>query len=185
MKYQVLSFLIFTLLTTANSVNARSADPIFREVSIFDIPTGDNYRISILDAVFVRDTTNSLIGEAYKDPSGLIWGSLVPQKMNQYDADKYCLSLGARLPTRHEFIRLARFLGNDTTFGYNPYLAKDSSTYLLPGLSEYWYWTSTPFLEIGGRDRAWAFSNKSTSKKFDGVMFINDRRDYGNFMCVL
>ncbi len=38
-------------------------------------------RTSNIGAVFVRDASIPALGEAYKDPSGLIWGSIVSTKM--------------------------------------------------------------------------------------------------------
>ncbi len=108
---------------------------------------------------FVRDTSNPELGEAYKDPSGLIWGdapkvkqdgsygrvNFVVMSLKFEDADKYCKSIGARLPTREEYEALAKYLGREnekSIKGYAPAL-KDSLTEFLPNLSRDQFWTST------------------------------------------
>ena len=108
-------------------------------------------RVSITGAVFTRDTSNPALGEAYRDPSGLIWGSVVttPQgkieKMTQYDAEKYCKSIGAWLPTREEFEQLAEYLGQGTaSAGYDPYLT-DGKTEILPGLANRYFWSASVY----------------------------------------
>jgi len=119
---------------------------------------GGSQRVSSTGAVFTRDTTIPALGEAYKDPSGLIWGSIVTAQgrvndMNQYDAEKYCKARGTRLPTREEFEQLAKYLGKGTANGYSPYLA-DGKTDILPGLSgHYQFWSSS----FGSADPGYAF----------------------------
>src|SRR5688572_17681015 len=61
--------------------------------------------------VFVRDTSNEKLGEAWRDESGMIWGDLVRQKngsiyINHYEATQYCKSIGATLPEVEDFVRL-------------------------------------------------------------------------------
>ncbi len=98
-------------------------------------------RVSKAGAEFNRDVSQPALGEAYRDPSGLIWGNII-NRMNQYDADKYCKAVGARLPTKSEFEQLAKYLGYRTSGGYNPYLA-DGRSDVLPGLSQYVFWSSS------------------------------------------
>lgn len=112
----------------------------------------DDQRVSSTGAVFNRDISIPALGEAYRDPSGLIWGSIVMAQgkvnaMTQYSADKYCKDVGARLPTKEEFEQLAKYLGNGTAQGYSPYLA-DGKTDFLPGLtsySNYTFWSSSVY----------------------------------------
>jgi hypothetical protein len=106
-----------------------------------------NQRVSNTGAIFTRDTTIPALGEAYRDPSGLIWGSIVTAEgqvniMDQYDAEKYCNAINTRLPTREEFEQLAKYLGKGTANGYSPYLA-DGKTEILPGLSSHRFWSSS------------------------------------------
>jgi hypothetical protein len=105
-------------------------------------------------AVFARDISNPALGEAYRDPSGLVWGSIVmdqgkPRIMTKYDADKYCRSVGGRLPTEGEADQLARYLGKGTNSGgsivkgYTPYSVENFNVEVLPELSSYWFWSSS------------------------------------------
>lgn len=78
-------------------------------------------------AVFTRDVSVPALEEAYRDPSGLIWGSIVltegkVKMMSQYDAYKYCKDLGVRLPNKEEFKQLSKYLGEDSNQRYSPYL---------------------------------------------------------------
>ncbi len=120
----------------------------------------ENQRVSVTGAIFTRDTSNPKLGEAYRDPSGLIWGSVVKtsqgatKHMNEYDAKRYCESIGARLPTKVEFEQLARYLGQGTAEGYDPYLA-DGKTEILPGLADRWFWSAS--VVSYNRSFAWYF----------------------------
>jgi hypothetical protein len=95
-------------------------------------------------AVFIRDTSLPELNEAYRDPSGLIWGSIVMDQgrvitTTPNNARDICSRAGARLPTKEEFEQLAKFLGQVTAQGYSPYLA-DGITDFLPGLSKNFFW---------------------------------------------
>jgi hypothetical protein len=110
-------------------------------------PGTEEQRISTGGAVFSRDTSNSALGEAYRDPSGLIWGDVVRTNgkityMSQYDAEDYCKASGARLPTNKEFRQLRIYLSRGIAQGYRPYLPEDKAN-VLPGLSsdQFWAWT--------------------------------------------
>lgn len=97
-------------------------------------------------AIFTRDTSNSKLGEAYRDPSGLIWGSVISYDMPQFYAVKACKDIGARLPTREEFQSLRKYLGRDSAKGYSP-LTVDGRMDVLPGLGDgwlkHWFWSSS------------------------------------------
>lgn len=68
---------------------------------------------------FVRDYSNPGLGEAWRDPSGMIWGDIVKEKdgtprfMNHVEATDYCQSIGAVLPRHWDFLRLREYLGRD------------------------------------------------------------------------
>lgn len=141
---------------------------------------GSSKRTSSTGAIFTPDTSNPSLGEAYKDPSGLIWGRLVmahgeTNPMSQYDADKYCKDGGARLPTKEEFEQLAKYLGKGTANGYNPYLA-DGKTDLLPGLSGHWFWSSS--VSPNGTDNAFSFNG------YNGLVYYGSRSSSYAVRCV-
>lgn len=134
-------------------------------------------RTSNTGAVFTRDGSIPALGAAYKDPSGLIWGSIVTAQgktsnMDQYDADEYCKDGGTRLPTKEEFQQLAKYLGEGTAQGYSPFLS-DGKTEILPGLSGEQFWSSS--LYPGNSDYAFAF------KGGNGYVGFADRLNYVNF----
>ncbi len=120
------------------------------KANIQELARASGQRVSITGAVFTPDTSNLALGEAYRDPSGLIWKTAfkTPEGywniLNQSDADKYCKALGARLPTREEYEQLAKYLGADTSKpdGYSPYLA-DGRTDFFPCLSSCSFWSSS------------------------------------------
>ena len=119
-------------------------------------------RISNTGAVFNLDTSIPALGEAYRDPSGVIWGSAAIregqiQTMNFWDADKFCKESGTRLPTIWEYDQLARYLGYETSQGYSPYLA-DGQTDFLSALSHYWFWSSST---NGDETRAYLLTGSS------------------------
>ena len=130
-------------------------------------------------AVFTRDTSIPSLGEAFRDPSGLIWGSMVlasgkPNYKTRFDAKIYCQAGGARLPTIEEFLQLANYLGRGTSQGYSPFLS-DGKTDFLPGLSETWFWTNSPDGDTPG-----AYAYRSVDSDFD----IQNSRYSSLFRCV-
>ncbi len=76
---------------------------------------------------FGNHVYNSVLGGGIKDPSGLIWLSTVDNnsqetrnvRLTQYDAERYCMGAGARLPTKEEFEQLAKFWGDGSPEGYS------------------------------------------------------------------
>ncbi len=76
-------------------------------------------RASSIGSIFTRNTSNLALGEAYTDPSGLIWGATARdaqgqiRMMNQQAAVDYCKTIGARLPTIYEFVQLTKYRGAD------------------------------------------------------------------------
>jgi hypothetical protein len=101
-------------------------------------------RVTTTGAVFTRVVGEFFeLGEAWADPSGLIWGDVVVQdngsffRMSASVASRYCASIDARLPTKEEFIRLRNWMGAQpgTFLGYSPQI--------LPHLSGTWFWSSS------------------------------------------
>jgi hypothetical protein len=132
-----------TLLTLITLVSMYSIQSAIADTA----PTAGDQHISVTGAIFTRDTSNPALGEAYRDPSGLIWGN--PFKdgdrttLSYAAAEEYCKNAGGRLPTAVEFQRLrSEYLGYDayaTETHYNPFLA-DGKTDVLPGLSRSFFW---------------------------------------------
>lgn len=104
--------------------------------------------MSVSGVEFARDSSIPFLGEAFRDPSGLIWGSPVTEAdgriktMTQKDALAYCHSGGARLPTKSEFDQLAGHLGKGTANGYSPFVS-GGWPQVLPGLFNYWFWSAS------------------------------------------
>lgn len=69
-------------------------------------------------AQFIRDFSMPALGEAYRDPSGLIWGEAVKDesdkllKVSAQQAIAYCENIGFRLPTQLEASRFAEYAGD-------------------------------------------------------------------------
>jgi len=106
--------------------------------------------------IFTRVKKYPDLGEAWMDPSGLIWGDAVLESNGKVlrrghnfpKAKNYCTSIGARLPTLEEFYALRKYLGyscskHSSKNGQEPdpgacgYLAQ-----ILPHLDSR-YWTSS------------------------------------------
>jgi hypothetical protein len=101
---------------------------------------------SVCSAIFLPDSSNPALGEAYRDVNGLIWGSPVRapsgeiRAMLSTEALDYCRSIGARLPTNDDYVRLLPFDHNR-----HLYNLPNSKTELIPGIATVKAWTSTQF----------------------------------------
>ena len=66
--------------------------------------------------IFTRDMSNPGLGEAWKDPSGMIWGdkmSIQYGGLNEHkEAKEICKLAGAKLPSKADFIRLNNYMGS-------------------------------------------------------------------------
>jgi hypothetical protein len=127
--------------------------------------------------VFVRDFSHPSLKEAYRDPSGLIWGAPADGWMNQQKAEDYCRSLHARLPSREEFVQLIKFLGDGSASGYSPYQS-DEQPQVLPGIGDGWFWSST--LGDGGIEAQDAYELSGE----DGLIGITARHQFDFVRCV-
>jgi len=107
---------------------------------LLECDVDDQERHTITGAVFTCDRTQIYLGDAWRDPSGLIWGDIArnvkgeAQYMKHAVATDYCVSIGARLPTMEEFTQLREYMGWGTPQGYVPQA--------LPNLSNYGFWSS-------------------------------------------
>jgi hypothetical protein len=104
--------------------------------------TNPETTITVTGAVFTLETTHPQLGVAYRDPHGLIWGQDGASHVNLAQAMSYCESIGARLPTREEFARLAKDLGAGTRAHYSCMTA-DKQNEVIPDLNDIWYWSSS------------------------------------------
>jgi formylglycine-generating enzyme required for sulfatase activity len=116
---------------------------------IFADTENPEQKISKMGAVFTIDFTHPELGLAYKEPSGLIWGDIVIEdnhvlQVNYEDANSYCQSIGARLPTNQEYLQLGKYLGAGTWTGYSV-LTKDKEHSMFLALERFWYWSSSAY----------------------------------------
>jgi len=94
-------------------------------------------RVSSTGAVFTRITGNAVLGEAWQDPSGVIWGDVVTdlegntKYLTVGPAADFCASNGARLATYQDLKNLKAYLGYGTRAGYKPQI--------LPNLVNSWF----------------------------------------------
>jgi len=129
--------------------------------------------------VFVQDRSLPALGDAWRDESGVIWGDVVwssdgqsIEYMHHYlQAQTYCQSLGAELPSEQDFERLRSYMGatRHSSKGYTPQV--------LPHLKGYDFWSSKThgFLI----HRAFGFSGSL------GQMEVVDRKNLQAVRCVL
>lgn len=101
-------------------------------------------KVSSTGAIFVRDNSFPAFGEAYRDPSNLIWGDAIMGKdgspwMTHYRAEGFCRESGGRLPTREEFTRLVKELGKDSQGQFN--MVSTTGESVIPHFGGQ-YWTS-------------------------------------------
>lgn len=143
---------------------------------------GDNQKISTIGTVFKRDRSNPALGEAYKDPSGLVWGSF---KMNdntaktKLEAISFCRKKGARLPRSEEFDQLTKYLGKGSPGGYNPMTAPGpGSTVLFTGLTNGFFWG------VQGRGPDEVYMNEIFFAGAGGFIETSNRNFYNWVVCV-
>lgn len=111
-----------------------------RVLELLQCPTDGQERITTSGAVFICDRSHLLLGEAWRDQRGLIWGDVVRtvkgdlHYMKHAPAAEYCDLMGAHLPTREEFSQLRQDMGASTPEGYTPQA--------LPNLSGHGFWSS-------------------------------------------
>jgi len=112
------------------------------------------------DFVFTRNTSIAALGDAWRDPSGMIWGDIVRNEdrsirvMDQFLAFDYCLSWnpdssereriraaleadkdpgrGVHLPRRADFVRLREYMG--ATTWHKQYSGANYTPQVLPNL---------------------------------------------------
>ena len=105
-------------------------------------------KVTVTGAIFTLDTSVPELGEAYKDPSGVIWGAFVnqyyqPQWANWYQAEAICRKKFARLPEESEVDQLHKYLGEGSSSGYYPYLVDTKIPFFRGMNSGLEIWTKT------------------------------------------
>jgi hypothetical protein len=103
--------------------------------------------ITIPSITHAQNTSHPELGNAYQDPSGLIWGDIVVfaggnSLMTGAVANQYCVDRQATLPTLQQFEQLMTYLGYGSSKGYSPY-TQEGSAEVLPGLVGHRIWSST------------------------------------------
>lgn len=98
-------------------------------------------------SIFTCDTSRDELNEAWRDSHSVIWGDIVKKtdgtvhEMSSYDAADYCASIGARLPSDSDFVRLREYMGARGEPGHP---SRGYSPQILPNLSGYRFWSSSP-----------------------------------------
>lgn len=133
--------------------------------SVDEFPPGQALR-TVTGTILVRDNSRPELGEAWRDPSGLIWGEpLKAADFHRYKgeatvylsregflvanhevATKACQDLGARLPTLEEFERLRDYLGGEHAyipFGLTHLVTTMKTLLPPPPIVGMDYWSST------------------------------------------
>ena len=141
-------------------------------------------------AVFTCDDSYPDLGEAWRDPSGLIWGDTVKETdgtihgMNHYNAIAYCDSIDARLPSKEEFIQFRQYMGAqpERLMGYSHHDDK-----ILPNLKSYRFWSSS--VDPDNIDLAYDFNGDDGFIYYGFRNFDDSKRSggdyYGAVRCVV
>mgnify|MGYP001579336401 CR=1 FL=1 len=151
------------------------------------LPTRIAHGANGLETTFTRDSSIAALNEAWRDPSGMIWGDIVTNDdhsiryMDQYQATTYCESIGATLPSREDFARLRGYMG--ATTAASEYSGSGYTPQVLPNLyrtvdgrsvSNY-FWSSS--VHPGGSDFGYVF--------FGRTGYVDDYdRDYADSSAV-
>lgn len=121
-------------------------------------PKGE-VRVTESGAVFRRARTSPKLGDAWRDPSGMVWSAVVtdgagkPVAMTFDEARAYCAEHGASLPRKEDFERLRDYLATEPGYPRNP------RPQVLVGLGtsgdRTYFWSSSPARGYDGEARAW------------------------------
>jgi hypothetical protein len=151
------------------------------------LPTRIAHGASGQETTFTRDTSIAALGEAWRDPSGMIWGDIVKNDdhsiryMDQYQASTYCESIGAQLPSREDFARLRGYMG--ATTAASEYVGTGYTPQVLPNLYRTadgrsvrnYFWSSS--VHPGVSNVAYVFDGRT------GVI-VYGIRDYADYVAV-
>ncbi len=123
---------------------------------------------------WTRDTSNPELGEAWRDPSGMIWGDVKRKGISQDVAIEYCTRIGAKLPSKYDFIRLREYLGamSGSIGGYDP---QDVLPNSVKGIN---FWSSTGYWY--GTAQAYYFNARTGELDYEYIV----RSGYFSARCV-
>lgn len=156
--------------------------PILCLVTVAAVEANSTF-VTYSGSTFEAVTDYPKLGESWRDPGRLIWGGKSVQRPSRTimrggqrytytypssyfygtaeEASAHCASLGngARLPTKNEYIQLAKFQGSDSAVGYEPdsYLSIQES-----------FWSSSS-RTIAGVQARYFFDG------FSGTVEVDDR----------
>ncbi len=146
------------------------------------LPTRIAYGANGQETTFTRDTSIAALGEAWRDPSGMIWGDIVKNDdhsiryMDQYQATTYCKSIGATLPSLEDFARLRRYMGATTAasehsgWGYTPQVLPNLVRTPNGRIVSNSFWSSS--VHPGDSSDAYAFNGRSGDFGYDDRDFV-------------
>lgn len=126
---------------------------------------------------FIREYSNEDLGEAWRDPSGMIWGDIVRYRDGKIaepdkpEAVRLCKEAGGELPTAEDFERLRSYFGAtvESEKGFAPQVLPNFGTAKDAKSAPRHFWTRTP-----PHDQSYAFV-------FDdrmGKLFTRHRLDW-------
>lgn len=180
----ILSSSIFSHAKSLQCLTEQSCDQIIRQAEHVKLLFKE--RTTKLGVKYIRDQSIPGLGEAYRDPQGLIWGAPIvdadgePVKMTLKDAKTLCSSIQARLPSAAEYKRLIASLLNRNEFRWSFYSdthIEGSKLEFLPGLTwKEYFWTSSPFEPGYKPDIVLAIFSGSHLNIFGD--YINDNKEF-------
>ena len=147
--------------------------------SLFNCQAAET-RTTTTGAIYTLSTNLAQVGEAWKDPRGLIWGDIIfddeyANLFNWLDAKKACEKKGARLPTLQEVIALRVDLGASRSAPLDG-MIDGYRAQVLPHMNE-GFWTSTLDPCCGGSATSYSGSyrafNSSDGTIYDGAFIEN------------
>jgi hypothetical protein len=136
------------------------------------------FRTTTTGHVFVRDSSIPELGDAWRDESGMIWGSAIRENdqvipMSHHEAARRCARIRvnrrdgsivrASLPSLADFERLAKMMTDNR--GYHPQVLPDWAGSWQTYTSTFWYWTADTNPEFP--DRAYVYMAAYASSGHD------------------
>ncbi len=102
------------------------------------------------------------------EAAGLIWSGVAPVLISQPDAIIYCAILGARLPTKEDYVELSRLMGSEQPiWGLLNYDVAGYNSDLVSDMNGRFFWSSSVRPNVFGS--AFGFGGSSGFVGFDYV----------------